>query len=236
MNIRYFGILILLLLPSMASAKLDATTRSRMMQDAAQAFQTGNYEEARKSYYNIYVEDGDKTSKELLDKCKKCIEIMSDAIMDERNGLYSHAIEKYNHILELNPLDPQIQHLIGHSKAKLYEPLLQDSRDLYREGKYIEAQSKLSEYLSQTGVTDVELSTAINQCIELNNKAIQATQQKEYAEVINHYKSILEINPTDVISTNAIAKLESQSKRTVSASASSTIVVKTKVNRGSYCQ
>lgn len=207
-----------------------------MLQVASQEFQAGKYDEARKTYYNIYVEDGDQLSKELLDKCKKCHEILSEAFMDERNGSYAPAIEKYEHILELNPLDPQIQPLIEKTKAKLYAPLIQESKDLYREGKYTDAQSKISEYFSHTGTIDNELSTSINLCIDLNDKAEQAIQQKEYTEAIKYYNSILEINPTDVITTKVVAALEAQNKRSVSASASSTIVVKTKVNRSSYCR
>lgn len=204
------------------------------MQDASQAFQAGKYDEARKSYYNIYVEDGDQISKELLGKCKRCHEILSRAYMDERNGLYTLAIENYEYILKLNPLDPRIQTLIKDAKAKLYAPLLQESKDLYREGKYTDAQSKLFEYSSQTGRTDIELSTSINLCIELNDKAKQATNQKEYPDAIKYYKSILEINPTDVISTNAITKLEAKNTRIVSDS--TRLVIKTKMNRDSYCR
>ena len=236
MNIRFFAIFLALLLPTLASAKLDPITRNRMMQDASQAFQAGKYDEARKIYYDVYVEDGDTVSKELLDKCKKCHEVLLVAFMDEKNGLYALAIEKYEHILKLNPLDPQIQPLIGDTKTKLYAQLLQESKDLYREGKYTDAQSTLSEYLLQTGVTDIELLTSINQCIELNDKAKHAIQQKEYTEAIKCYNSILEINPTDIITTKAVAALEAKSKRSVSASVKSTLVVKTKVSRSSYCR
>ena len=166
MNIKYIAIILAVQFPTMASAKLESATRSHMMQDASQAFNAGMYDEAHKTYYGIYVEDGDQLSKELLDKCKKCHEILSKAFMDERNGLYALAIENYEHILKLNPLDPQIPPLRKNSKAKLYAPSLQESKDSYREGKYIDAQSKLFKYLFQTGLTDIELSTSINLCIE----------------------------------------------------------------------
>lgn len=236
MDIKYIILPLMLLLPNIASAKLEPTTRTRLLHEAGREFESGNYDEARKIYYDIYVEDGDQKSEEFLGKCKECAEILSKAYMDERNGLYSDAMEKYRLILTINPLDSQIPSLIKASNAKLHAPLLQESKDLFKEGKYAEAQEKLSEYSSKTDMVDDELTNSINHCIELIGKAEQATQQKKYADAIDCYNKILEINPSDVISTRAIAKLERQNQRTIKASASSTLVVKTKVNRNSYCR
>ncbi|MDE5634832.1 MAG: hypothetical protein K2I52_00820 [Muribaculaceae bacterium] len=125
MNIKYLLCLFMLMLPTVASAKFDQTTRNRLMQEAGKKFQAGSYEEARRIYYDIYVEDGDEASRDLLDKCKKSISLLADATAAERNGMYETAIEKYREVISLNPSDSNTQTLIAECKQRINTHKLQ---------------------------------------------------------------------------------------------------------------
>lgn len=214
MNIKKIILLILLFLPTVASAKLDPTTRSRMMQDASQAFQAGKYDEARKIYYEIYVEDGDTRSKGLLDKCQQCRTLLADATSAERNGDYQIALEKYLEVINLNPSDNKIPALISQCKERLYAPILQLAKQYYREGKYVEARDNLSEYTSLSGATDTDLLTAITKGITWSNEAIIAFENKDYKKASEYYNRLLQLNPTDVTSARALAAINKLSQPT----------------------
>lgn len=224
MNLKYL-FLFLLLLPSVASAKLNPAERNRMMQEAIHAFQAGKYDEARKIYYDIYVEDGDKSSKELLDKCQQCRTLIADATAAERNGDYEKAIEKYQTIISLNPSDNNIPVLISQCKQKIYAPKLQLAKQCYREGKYIEARDNLYEYTSLSGATDPNLLTAITEGITWSDEAKLAFDKKDYNLAKFYYDKLLAANPTDATSAIGLAevnRLNSEVK---------TVFVKTPSNR-----
>lgn len=215
MNIKNIILLVLILIPGVVSAKLDTTTRSRMMQDAAQAFQTGNYEEARKIYYDIYVEDGDESSKSLLDKCRQCKALLTEATSAESNGKYDKAIERYQAVISLNPSDNKIPALISQCKKKIYAPKLQLAKQCYREGKYIEARDNLYEYTSLSGSTDTELLTAITEGITWSNEAKLAFDNKDYKLARSYYDRLLAVNPTDAVSLQAVSEINRLTQKTV---------------------
>lgn len=54
-------------------------------------------------------------------------------------------------------MDQNVPELILAYIQKLYAPLINQAKQLYREGKYLEARDKLSEYKSISGQTDKEL-------------------------------------------------------------------------------
>lgn len=214
MNLKYL-FLFLLLLPSVASAKLNPAERNRMMQEAIHAFQAGKYDEARKIYYDIYVEDGDKSSKELLDKCQQCRTLIADATAAERNGDYEKAIEKYQTIISLNPSDNNIPVLISQCKQKIYAPKLQLAKQYYREGKYIEARDNLYEYTSLSGATDPNLLTAITEGITWSDEAKLAFDKKDYNLAKFYYDKLLAANPTDAVSLQAVSEINRLTQKTV---------------------
>lgn len=214
MNIKSLFILILLFLPTVASAKLDSATRNRMMQDASHAFLAGKYDVARKIYYDIYVEDGDTDSKELLNKCQQCRTLLADASSAERNGDYQVAIEKYLEVLNLNPSDNKIPALISQCKKRLYAPILQLAKQNYREGKYVEARDNLSEYTYLSGAADPDILTAITEGITWSNEAKIAFENKDYKKASEYYNRLLQLNPTDVTSARALATINKLSQPT----------------------
>lgn len=215
MNIKIIILLSLLFLPGVASAKLDPAARSRMMQNASLAFQAGNYDEARKIYYDIYVEDGDQSSKELLDKCQQCRILLTDATAAERNGDYENAIEMYQTVISLNPSDNKIPVLISQCKQRIYAPKLQLAKQCYREGKYIEARNNLYEYTSLSGATDPEFLTAITEGITWSNEAKIAFDNKDYKLARSYYDRLLAVNPTDAVNLQAISEINRLTQKTV---------------------
>lgn len=214
MNIRYIAIVLALFLPTVAFAKLDPTTRIRMMQDASQAFQAGKYDEACKIYKGIYVEDGDSSSKELVDKCQQCSTLLTEAASADINGEYDKAIEKYQAVISLNPSDDKMPALISQCKQKMYAPKLQLAVQYYREGKYIDARDKIYEYTSLSGSTDADLLTAITEGITWSNEAKIAFDNKDYEKASEYYNRLLQLNPTDVTSARALATINKLSQPT----------------------
>lgn len=214
MNIRNLVVLVVLLLPSAMSAKLDQTARNGMMQDASRVFKAGKYEEARKIYSLVYLEDGDKDSEELLEKCKQCISLMTDAESAERKGDYGMAIKKYQEVIVLNPSDNETPALISQCKERLYAPKLQLAKQYYREGRYAEARDNLSEYTSLSGAINPDLLTAITQGITWSNEAKIAFENKDYNKASEYYNRLLQLNPTDVTSAQALATINKLSRPT----------------------
>lgn len=178
-----------------------------MLQDASQAFQAGKYDEARKIYYDIYVEDGDTSSKELLAKCQQCRTLIADATAAERDGEYEHAIKRYQAVISLNPSDNKIPALISQCKERLYTPKLQLAKQYYREGKYVEARDKLREYASISGQTDEGLLLSITECLTWKNEADEAKNNKNYDIAKFYLEKILSHNSTDAISAQSLAEV-----------------------------
>lgn len=207
MNIKNLSFLIMLLLPFVATAKLDSTTRNRLMQEAETAFHNADYEEAGDKYLFVFVKDGDEKSHSLYQKCEDCLDMIKQATALDRDGHYKDAITKYQAVLSMNPADKNIPKLIAECKRRLYMPKLQLARQNYREGKYMEARNYLSEYTSLSGMTDTELLTAITEGITWSNEAKTAYYRKEYEAAKSYYEKILAVNPTDAVSLKAMSEI-----------------------------
>ena len=94
-----------------------------------------------------------------------------------------------------------------------YAPLLQKANQYYSEGKYVEAKESLAEYTKHTGVSDINLLTKITECITLSQEAKLALERNNLHTAKEFYNRLIEKNPTDVQSANAIAEINARTQK-----------------------
>lgn len=104
-----FTFCLMLLFSIGMTAQTNQSERNRLMQKADRAFYIGDYGQARNFYARVYAEFNDTIAKFQITKCDKCQRKLNDAMTDEISGQYFQAKKKYEHILFLNPLDPNIK-------------------------------------------------------------------------------------------------------------------------------
>ncbi len=140
---KLISIVFLLYFSMSASAQSNTTNLENLTAVANRAFEKGEYKQAKALYSDIYLEYGSKEAIAKVDQCNQCIELLSNAMQYEREENFQQAIESYQSILTINAKDPNIPELILTCRQKLYAPLINEAKQLYREGKYIEARDKL---------------------------------------------------------------------------------------------
>lgn len=210
MKIKLYTLMLLLLLPLGVSAKLDEPTKARLMNEANSLFNLGEYEKARETYKQVYIEDGDAVSDAQIEKCDQCMDLIKTAMTDVIKGDYEAAVNSYQEVMKINPADMKVQQQIIDCRKRQYEPKLKLAQQLYREGKYEQAMIELNEYTAQTGLTDTALLTKIINCSNWETDANKAIKQSNFDVAIEKYKSILTLNPSDFDTQKKIYELEAK--------------------------
>lgn len=210
---RLLSLIISLIIPILLSAQLNTSNLASLTAEANRAFEKGEYKQSKALYSDIYLEYGSKEAIAKVDLCNQCIELLSNAILYEREDNFKQAIECYQSILAINSKDPNVPGLIIACRQKLYAPLINQAQQLYREGKYIEARDKLREYTSISGQTDLELLTSITECLMWRNEASEAIKTKNYDNAKNYLEKILSHNSTDAISAKHLAEVNSLNQK-----------------------
>lgn len=204
---RLLSLIISLIIPILLSAQSNTNNLENLTAKANRAFENGEYKQSKALYSDIYLEYGSKEAITKVDQCNQCIELLSNAIQYEREDNCKQAIDCYQSILVINSKDPNVPELIITCRQKLYAPLINQAKQLYREGKYIEARDKLREYTSISGQTDEELLISITECLTWSNEANEAINNKNYDIAKIYLGKILSHNPTDAISAQCLAEV-----------------------------
>ncbi len=206
---RLFSLIISLIIPILLSAQSNTSNLESLTAEANRAFENGEYKQSKALYSDIYLEYGSKEAIAKVDQCNQCIELLSNAIQYEREDNFKQAIDCYQSILVVNSKDPNVPGLILECRQKLYTPLVNQAKQLYREGKYIEARDKLREYTSASGQTDENLIFSITECITWSNEANEAINNKNYDIAKLYLEKIISHNSTDAISAQRLAEVNS---------------------------
>lgn len=213
MKIKFYTLMLLLFLPLGVSAKLDEPTKARLMNEANSLFNLGEYEKARETYKQVYIEDGDAVSDAQIEKCDQCMDLIKTAMADVIKGDYEAAVNSYQEVMKINPADMKVQQQIIDCRKRQYEPKLKLAQQLYREGKYEQAKDTLAEYTSLTGNTDPALLSNITEAITLSQEAKFALNRNDLQTAKSYYNRLIEKNPTDVLSANAIAEINTKTQK-----------------------
>lgn len=204
---------VFLLITIVATAQTNVTNLESLTTEANRAFEKGEYKQAKALYSDIYLEYGSKEAITKVDQCNQCIELLSNAMQYEREDNFKQAIDCYQSLLVINSKDPNIPGLILECRKKLYTPLINQAKQLYREGKYIEARDKLREYTSISGQTDEELLISITECLTWRNEVNDAINNKKYDIAKIYLDKILSHNSTDAISAQRLAEVNSLNQK-----------------------
>lgn len=202
---KLVSLVFLFLIYFSTSAQSNTNDLESLTTEANRAFEKGEYKQPKSLYYDIYLEYNSKEAIAKVDLCNQCIELLSNAILYEREENFKQAIECYQSILAINSKDPNVPELIITCRQKLYAPFINQAKQLYREGKYIEARDKLREYTSISGQTDEELLISITECLTWRNEANEAINNKKYDIAKIYLDKILSHNSTDAISAQRLA-------------------------------
>lgn len=194
-----------LILMLISSVMVFAETFDELKLKADNTFYSGKYGEARNLYTILWGDYADDYAKQQISICDKCKKYLEEGVDAEREGNYSIAISKYQDLLALNPQDKAVQCYISQCKTKLYTPYLSEAKRLYREGRYEDAKSKLKEYSSVSGETDIELLSDITNCLVWQSEAKNAYSRKDFESAKRYYERILATNPTDASSAMGLA-------------------------------
>lgn len=196
-------VLIFLLLP----ISVLAQNASQLMSEANRLFESGEYKQAKEKFSDVYLEYGYKEANEKVDACIDCLNLLSKALSFEREGDYPSAIDSYQSVLGINSKDPNVSNYITSCKQKQYKSLIEETRQLYREGKYEDAKLKLQQYSQASGQTDENLLKSITECQLWSSEANNACASKNYLSAKTYFEKILALNPTDAKSAQGLAEV-----------------------------
>lgn len=200
-------------MPLWAISQTSNGSSTQLMTEANRLFESGEYKHAKDKYSDVYLDYGNRDALDKVDVCTECLNLLSKAMSFEREDNYSGAIDNYKSILRLNSKDPNMAGYIANCKKKQYQPMLDNARNLYREGKYLEARDKLREYTCISGQTDEELLISITECITWRNEANDAINNKKYDIAKIYLDKILSYNSTDAISAHRLAEVNSLNQK-----------------------
>lgn len=216
---RVINIIIFLsLMPLWAISQTSNGSSTQLMTEAHRLFESGEYKHAKDKYSDVYIDYGNREALDKVDVCTECLNLLSKAMSFELEDNYSGAIDNYQSILRLNSKDPNMARYIANCKKKQYQPILDNARNLYREGNYRHAQSNLNQYILYTGINDESLSGSIAKCLNLLTLAEAAYNNRNYTQAEAYYNDIIVINPSDAKSTKAIADIRKLTSGTVKSS------------------